>query len=54
MAAVRDEKAAPPRCKWCENVAEPDGGFYYEPEDDSPSKAEAGWYCSIACWLSAG
>ena len=43
-----------PRCEWCEEIAdEPHDGFYFEPQEDSLSEAPEGWYCSMACFLSA-
>lgn len=45
-----------PLCLWCEEpIAVEDGeGFYYEPEPESLSEAEEGFYCSTSCWLAAG
>jgi hypothetical protein len=43
-----------PHCQWCGEIAdEPHDGFFFEPDDDSFSEAESGWYCSVACVISA-
>jgi hypothetical protein len=50
---VSDEDV--PLCEWCEDPADdPHGGFYFEPDEETHSEAEAGFYCSVSCWLSAG